>query len=262
MGRLSRVILSLLTVSFFQPANSQELPVSALRAPNQNWTQALEKLNPHLPILKSDIEKTNTVFLSLETNTQVSNRSISALPTWSGALEDLQIFHQQTWAVRPYNNPNPGNFNRRAPWLFPADGCYAKAAHISSEAAKRGFRKPGKVYAFGNLSFRTPYAINGRVAYWSYHVAAAYQIQGQVFVLDPTIHSQMVLTLDEWVRQIARKPESIRLRFCDANSYSPSSPCRGGKGNGAYLGHIRSILRSEWRNLISLGYSPSTLLAP
>jgi hypothetical protein len=255
VGKIGRCLGGLIAILLTHSVDAQEIPVSPRRAPQQDWTQALEKQRIELPVLE---ERGRNVFLAFD----LSTLDIAALPVWSGSLSELHAFNRQAWAVRPYNNPNPGNFNRRAPWLYPADGCYAKAAHISSEAAKRGLRKPGKVFAFGNLSFRSPYASNGRIAYWSYHVAAAYQIEGQALILDPTINSQEALTLNQWLSQIARIPEKIRVRFCDAASYSPSSPCRGGRGNGAYLGHLRSILRLEWRNLISLGYSPSTLLAP
>jgi hypothetical protein len=184
-----------------------------------------------------------------------------ALPAWTTDMEDLNELVTSAFSSRLYQNPNPGNYKRKAAWYFPVDGCYAKAAHVSAVAGLKGYPHPGKIFAFGHLRFRTPYAKGGAV-YWSYHVAAAYRVGGTVYILDPLVNRQGVVTLNDWLNAISNNPSSVRVRLCDKAAYSPSSPCVGGRGNGAYQGHMRNLLVSEYNHLLRIGLSPQNVLGP
>ena len=231
------------------------LPISPIRNSEEQWEDAIRK----------QLEVQN--FSSLELLRNISHDTsiilnVASLPEWKRGLPALISFAEKVRVLRKYTNPNPGNFRRRAPWLFPVDGCYAKAAHISAVASSMGHSRPGKVFAFGNLQYSTPFARNGRITYWSYHMAASYRIGSVVYVIDPTITSKKVMPLVEWVKLISKEPQGVRVKLCDANSYSPYSKCLGGRGNGAYLGHMRGVLQQEWSHLIKLGYSPDAMLGP
>lgn len=192
---------------------------------------------------------------------EVASLGAGRLPAWPGTLDQLNQFVQFSRNERLYKNPNPGQYLRRAPWYY-GGGCYAKAAHISALAEKNGYPRAGKVFAFGGwatMRFKSPY-LPGGAAWWGYHVVAAYHIQSQVFVLDPLVSPDRALTVDEWIKAIAPKPEKISISFCDENSYSPTDRCIGGNRNGAYTGHIPEMLRREYRSLKSLGYNPDMVL--
>lgn len=257
MYRVTRKILLGLILCLPLISYGQEVPVSAMRGSEQSWQEALarQSLAWKNPNIIMQLEILNDLLLETAAD-------ISGLPEWNHGIEALNSLNVQARGSRRYPNPNPGNFQRRAAWLFPVDGCYAKAAHVSAEAAKRGYPKPGKVFAYGDLEYATQYARNGRKTYWSYHVAAAYRVSGQVYVLDPMISPKTAMTLSTWLSQISDKPSAVKVKLCDSKAYSPHSKCRGSRGNGAYTGHMRSILVNEWNNLKKLGYSPTELLGP
>lgn len=239
-------------------AYSQEIPVSPVRAPNQSWEEALSQQMDLWgeSVLAPESDLPEGIIPNL-----VTPNAIDGIPEWPYGLAALNTFVSQVRHVRIYSNPNPGDYKRKAPWLYPIDGCYAKAAHVAAQASARGYARPGKVFAFGRLRYDSPYSRRGRV-WWSYHVAAAYHIGPTVYVIDPMINGSAAMTLNQWLGQISNNPSSVRVKLCDANAYSPSSRCRGSNGNGAYLGHIRYVLQREYSNLKNLGLSPSKLLAP
>ncbi len=236
MGYFASLLLSL----FFPiVALSSELGLSQERLPHQHWQQSLAN----------------------DGIVQISATSPNVMPTWPLPIEQLTAFATEAAQIRMHDNPNPGNFLRRGPWLYPANGCYAKAAHVSYLAKQKRLPQPGKIYAYGNLEFDSPYAKNGRRVYWRYHMAAAYIFNGQVLVVDPGM-SATPITQEEWFRLISPTPQTIRAKYCDVRNYSPLATCVGGSGNGANLSHVRGILRDEWRNLLRLGFNPQSLLGP
>jgi hypothetical protein len=191
----------------------------------------------------------------------VAKLGVGPTPAWPGSMEQLnQLVHDARYA-RIYPNPNPGEYLRRAPWLY-GDGCYAKAAHISALAEKTGYPRPGKVLAFGGWATMRVYSkyMPGGSYWWNYHVVAAYHIGSQVYVLDPLVNSDRALTVDEWVRSIAPNVAKISVAFCDQNLYLPADRCVGGNNDGAFTGHINEMLNDEYRTLKKLGYDPDTLL--
>lgn len=236
MGHFVSLILAFI---FSVSAVAADLPLSQERKPQESWRISLTR---------------NGVYQIFATTPDV-------LTPWPLTLAELEAFALEAFQLRLHQNPNPGNFLRRGPWLYPANGCYAKAAHVSFLAKQKGLPQPGKIYAYGDLEFDSPYAKNGRRVYWRYHMAAAYVVDAQVFIVDPGM-SETVLTQQEWLNLISPSPYNVRVKYCDQNSYSPLSSCVGGRGNGANLSHVRGILRDEWSNLRRLGYDPYVLLGP
>lgn len=236
MGYFASILLSL----FFPIiALGSDLALSQERNQSEHWEQSLAK---------------NGIL-------QIEATSPNVMPTWPLTIEELAAFAAEAAQIRMHSNPNPGNFMRRGPWLYPANGCYAKAAHVSNLTKQNGLPQPGKIYAYGNLEFNSPYAKNGRRVYWRYHMAAAYVFNGQVLVVDPGM-SATPITQEEWLHLISPTPQTIRVKYCDARNYSPLATCVGGSGNGANLNHVRGILRDEWSNLNRLGFNPYVLLGP
>jgi hypothetical protein len=79
-------------------------------------------------------------------------------------------------------------------------------------------------------------------------------------VIDPLVSPNQALSVDDWVRAFAPRPNEITVSFCDQNLYDPTDQCVGGRKNGAYLGDLRKLLDLEYRSLQSVGYDPDTLL--
>ncbi len=242
-----------MTVPFFSYA--YEVPVSPARSANQSWEAALSQ-----QFETFGLPPGSTPRIEVLNNVPTSNQS--PLPQWHLGIDALNTFTVLARTLRRYQNPNSGSFQRRAPWFFPTDGCYAKAAHISSVAKARGYVRPGKIFAYGDLEFNSTYSRNRKTTYWSYHVAAAYQVGAAVYVIDPMVNPNRAITSADWVSRISPNPIAVKVTLCDGSAYSPYSRCRGGNGNGAYTGHISEILRQEWNHLIFLGFSPVSLLGP
>ena len=236
MGYFASFILAFV---FSTLAVAKDLPLSQERAKQESWQQSLIR---------------DGVYQVFATTPEV-------LTSWPLTFAELEAFASEAFQIRLHDNPNPGDFLRRGPWLYPANGCYAKAAHVSFLAKQKGLSQPGKIYVYGDLEFDSPFAKNGHRVYWRYHMAAAYLFNGQVFIVDPGM-SQSVLTEQQWLNLISPSPQNVRVKYCDENSYSPLSSCVGGRGNGANLSHVRGVLRDEWSNLRRLGYDPYVLLGP
>ncbi len=233
-------------------------PISAVRLPNQSWQAALSQ--------KVNLSEENVLTSNKNQAFTESADNMGGVPEWTHGLAELNAFSEAAHKVRRYNNPNNQNYQRRAPWLYPLDGCFAKAAHISAFAKAQGRVAPGKVFAFGNLSILTKLSKTGNV-HWSYHVVSAYHIASEIYVLDPVV-SEMdhvphtgVMKLADWLAKIAKKPNEIRISLCDANAYDPSSKCIGDRDFGAYLGHVTYYLKEEFANLKLLGLPPDELLS-
>jgi len=231
-----------------------ESEISATREAGEAWDQALNKNIIQQKLL---VAEANALDVS-----EIDSRDVGGIPDWNGGLPALTALAVQVGDLRNYQNPNSEDFRRKAAWLYVNDGCFSKAAHVSFVAKNKGLVQPGKIYAFGDLRFHSPYAKNGRTAYWSYHVAAAYSVGSTVYVLDPAVSPGRVLSSDQWKSLISANPEGLRISHCDSRSYSPVSRCRGGNGNGAYIGSMPKYLSLEWSNLNQLGYSPNALLGP
>lgn len=150
------------------------------------------------------------------------------------------------------------DFLRKIFWLYPDDGCFARAALANGYLEQSGFDTPKTVFAFGNLSLKTENTPDG-VASWWFHVAPVVEVDGAKYVLDPAVNPEGPILLREWLDKIGT-PEKIRVAICGSGTYSPSSPCNyqtvykpGSQTKNYYLDE-------EWDQLKQVGKDPSVLL--
>jgi hypothetical protein len=232
---------------------------TAVREPNENWQSALARA----------IRKNPTSFENWARGQSVTSSAklykdgfdVSTLPQWYGTDAELLAAFQKLRDERPYVQSNRPTFPRRASWLYPQDGCYARAAHSARSFEKDQKTRPGKVFAFGNLKMKTDFGPHG-VVYWSYHVAAAFRIGDQAIVLDPSAEPSRPLLLQEWLGRMNSRPQNIRVAICDTYAYSPGSICVGGSANqeNNSVSHQVSWLPREWNWMISLKKNPELIL--
>lgn len=112
---------------------------------------------------------------------------------------------------------------KRSSWLYPDDGCFARAAVANRVAFHKLYPVPKKVFAFGNLRVATSNSPRGRVGWW-YHVAPVVQVGDTKFVIDPAIESSRPLTLDEWLGRMGN-PARMKVSICESGTYSPGDNC-------------------------------------
>ncbi|HXH31392.1 MAG TPA: protein-glutamine glutaminase family protein [Bacteriovoracaceae bacterium] len=145
---------------------------------------------------------------------------------------------------------------RRISWLYPNDGCYARAAMVMRLATKKAIPLPGKVFVFGDLKVLSRNSPWGPVTWW-YHVAPVVEVKNVKYVIDPAIEPSRALKLKEWLARMGT-PEKMEVAICDSGAYVPSSNCESvsnGREEQAH-GAQQSFLDMEWERIVELGRDP------
>lgn len=150
------------------------------------------------------------------------------------------------------------NRSRRLTWLYPDDGCYARAELAARLLQSKGAAAPAKIFAFGGLAVNTPNHPDGMVSWW-YHVAPIVRVGTEYYVYDPAIEPQRPLKAQEWLK-IMNAPEA-QISICSTNSYDPDSPCETTRSyEQSARGDETNFLSMEWTRLQYLGRSPEAEL--
>lgn len=158
-------------------------------------------------------------------------------------------------SIRWSRNPE---FPRRISWLYPNDGCYVRATMTNRWFKSRGIETPKKVFAFGKLRTKTNNHPRG-VASWWYHVAPIVQVNGEKFVLDPSIEAARPLSLRDWLGRMGT-PGEIKVAICAAGTHSPRSDCADETVGTSVLSSQQTFLSKEWDQLKRMGKNPEALL--
>jgi hypothetical protein len=147
-------------------------------------------------------------------------------------------------------------FLRRITWLYPDDGCFARAATADLEFVGLKIPLPTKVFAFGELGVKTPNSPLGAVGWW-YHVVPAISFKGTVYVLDPSVEPKRPLTLTEWLGLISES-DDVKVAICAPGAYSPGSNCDDPNPNDNSVGpkDEKFYLKAEWNRIKSLKRDP------
>lgn len=175
---------------------------------------------------------------------------------WTSEKEMLQRFRQFR-DVRFLSDRAHPNFPRRSTWLYPDDGCFARAALVNRNLTRLSVTVPSKVFVFGDLNVHTPNAPGGEVTWW-YHVAPLVEVGDRKFVLDPAIEPRFPLPLEEWLAKMSGTPQNLEVAVCGSGSYTPYDSCEkvtDGLENEAESDQM-GYLGPEWSRLESLNRDP------
>jgi hypothetical protein len=112
---------------------------------------------------------------------------------------------------------------RRSTWLYPDDGCYARASLMNENLIQMGINPTTKIFVYGDLLAQTRNTFSGFVSWW-YHVAPIVTDGKENYILDPSIETLRPLTLTEWLERMG-DPVSMKISLCATDSYTPYSPC-------------------------------------
>jgi hypothetical protein len=150
---------------------------------------------------------------------------------------------------------------RRSTWLYPDDGCFARADLAVQNLAGWNYPQVEKVFIFGDLSVATANSPSGGVSWW-FHVAPLARVGDDLYVLDPAVHPDGPLTLTEWTDQISDDPTAVVVSFCGSTAYSPYSRCDtpGVADWERTIGDQKDFLDPEWDRLVELGRDPKAEL--
>jgi hypothetical protein len=155
---------------------------------------------------------------------------------------------------------NP-EFKRRSSWLYPDDGCYARAALTISNLREQKIKMPWKLFIFGDLDVQTDNSESGSVGWW-YHVAPIVNIDSEPFVLDPAISPISPLRVKEWIKKMTKNIKDVEFALCSPHSYSPTSNCLEfeEQDQEMVINDQLNFLGPEWLRQLALGRDPEQVL--
>jgi hypothetical protein len=186
--------------------------------------------------------------------------NFSSVP--QASLKQIQELFDRARDIRFMRDGDHNNFSRRTTWLFPDDGCYARAGLIIQHAIDWNFIVPSKIFAFGNLAVKTSNTPSGYASWW-YHVAVIIRSEdSKLWVLDPSIQMDAPILVDDWVSAMSKDKNSIGVSACSSFTYGPYSSCfhANQSDNSAALQDDERFLNAEWNRQISLHRDPIRVL--
>jgi hypothetical protein len=181
---------------------------------------------------------------------------ISQLPDL-GSYEILVSEFEYVRDTRFFQSDDP-NFPRRATWLFPDDGCYARAEAAARHLVNPAMPAPKKMFVFGNMLVKTSNSPDGAVPWW-YHVAASYRVGNQAYVIDPAIEPKRPLTLQEWNAVVSQGNVPVQYAICDSKTFDPDADCFNPNdiGDLTSADDVKMFFGDEWSRLLTLKRDPT-----
>lgn len=154
-------------------------------------------------------------------------------------LSDFDFQTVRDW--RFLDDPDIDNFLRRIPWLYPDDGCYNRAELVINRLSKINKIHFKKIFAFGDLKAKSNNSKEGSVSWW-YHVAVTFKHNNEIWIIDPALEPEKIITVKEWQRLInfdgnkyltdeEIKLKSLTYSLCDKTSYQPADDCYNAPAN-------------------------------
>jgi hypothetical protein len=222
---------------------------SAHRNHNESWQNAYARF---LKIHPKSLRDKN----AQEAAVKIDELDANAVTEWN----DLNIF-SQVRDERFLETDEDADFLRRISWLYPDDGCFARAGLMVNLFRKSNLPDPTKVFIFGDLQVKTDNSPDGSVSWW-YHVAPAVRVNNEVMVLDAAIEPNNPLPLKEWVGRQTENVMSVNLAYCKTDAYSPADSCLTPDGKDAADAEKDQLhyLKYEWKRQVKLGREPTEVL--
>ena len=220
--------LFVLFLSLAFSISAQAVGLSAHRYQNETYEQAKNRhiFNRNLGVDAGDIRPSLDPLarhVSAErARKPMKNLNLSDIPD-VGSYPDLEREFQYIRDSR-FLATNDPQFPRRLTWMYPDDGCYARAEVAKHELEKHNFPAPKKLFVFGNLYAASKNSTTGFVQWW-YHVAVTYRVGNDVYVFDPALEPQRPLKINEWNKLVGGEQNEVQYSICSSNTYDPSLDC-------------------------------------
>lgn len=251
------VLMVLLAFSSLSLAEELTTFYSANRYFNESYPQAMQrslKESSRFGVVKAAKDSPVELMKSIE------EVDFSKAPELDSYQDLLKLFEYVRDTRFLHQNENTA-FLRRISWLYPDDGCFARAALANHLAHQFQMTRAAKLFVFGDLSVKTPYSPYGEVGWW-YHVALLVNVGQTSYVLDPAIEPQKPLLAMEWFEAMTKNTKGLKAAICHPFTYTPGDHClnaindpidKAGKAESYYL-------EEEWTRMRVLGFDPIQLL--
>lgn len=178
------------------------------------------------------------------------------VPEWDSAGTLAGVF-SDIRDLRFLQTPARPTFPRRISWLYPDDGCFARAALAREKIEDQWGRPIAKLFIFGNLEVQTPNSPDGSVQ-WSWHVVPLVKINGVLHVIDPAIDPMHPMTAKAWALKQVSEINYAQFAICNSYSYGPYSGCLNATADDESNANQdqQEYLGREWSRIRSLGRNP------
>ena len=188
-----------------------------------------------------------------------SQYNLPQLPQWKN-FRDMENAFYYVRDLRFLDWTYQGeDFPRRSTWLYPDDGCFARAELIITNLEDKKNRDPipYKVFVFGNLEVETINSPDGYVSWW-YHVVPITAYNNEYYVFDPAIDAERPLTLEEWLGTMGSNINKLKIAVCNAHTVFPDDDCYSPDihSKSTILYYQNYFLSSEWQRVKILGRNP------
>lgn len=250
---MRRLVLSALFLTA-STVFGNELPLSHSRFSNEPWQEAFKRYEAEgrysfgSGVKRKDSPNGRSV--------KFEDLDINFAPEWN-SLEQLTEAFERVRDLRFLEAQRDPAFSRRISWLYPDDGCFARAAMARQKLEDQWGHHIAKLFSFGNLSVTTPNHPTGRVD-WSWHVVAAARVGDTLYVMDPAIEPQHPLTAEDWALKQVKQLKDARFSLCNSYAYTPYGACLDATAeeeNQALEDQI-DYLEYEWRRIEKLDRDP------
>lgn len=258
---MKHFVIYLFSLALFAPLAS-EAGLSAHRFANQPYAEAKAHalLNRFLSIQLPLQQTQDDSNLTRPTDPESLSKPLEALDISTipdvGSYADLENQFHMIRDTRYLQTSEP-SFPRRLTWLYPDDGCYARAEIAAEHLVTNNFVVPKKVFAFGDLSAKTENSPYGSVQWW-YHVAVIYRVGNQPYVLDPALDPKAPMTLNAWNSAINGGNDRVTFVVCSKDTFDPDGDCLKPNPISDTFAESeqRGFLSLEWDRLLQLNREP------
>lgn len=252
-------LLALASVAFaVEPQQSRIHLHSAIRFRGESFNQAFQRYQKRIVQFGGRPRRFDGAPTASQAAVPFESLAHDRIPNWNlDANRALQAFRTIRDLRFIQDGAHPG-FVRRSTWMYPDDGCFARAALMVMNLEQLKIVSPAKIFIFGDLTVKTVNSPNGDVSWW-YHVAPIVRVAQQEFVLDPAISPERPLPLNDWIRTMRANGDLSGTKFaiCQSHSYVPSDACYGtAKDDARAMVDQQSYLPLEWERLEELKRNP------
>lgn len=252
MKSISGIILSALLLI---PFLSQARGLSAHRQSGESYEDAVVRLHGDQI---EDLVGTNPIKGSTPDRVKkpLKKLNLTEIPD-VGSMADLENQFKYIRDTR-FIDTGDATFPRRLTWLYPDDGCYARAEMASQKLMEHNFTEPKKIFVFGNLTAQTTNAPGGSVQWW-YHVAVIYRVGTTAYVIDPALEPQHPLSLADWNKAVGGEKTSVQYSICSHNTFDPDSDCYQASpmSESQAESEQKGFLQDEWDRLLDMNRDPN-----
>ncbi len=267
---LSNVFLGWLVIFAFihlpnwaQENNNRTKPWPQTRRADETWRQALER-NFRTHVGPFELHSENPLKQFQDSAAGVSKPLIDIhleqIKEWPLSLPPITVF-EFVRNDRYLSDPDVENFLRRITWLYPDDGCSIRAALALKKIEDTLLASLQRVYLFGNLLVNTSNHPQGHVRWW-YHTALVTRYNGVIYLFDPAIEPQHLITLDDWLTRQDQDISQSQISICHGYTYNVTDPCDGPLQNPGQeaLENIKGFLSLERQRQVWLSRDPGKVL--